>query len=45
MSEHNHEHSDTSNIKLAFFLNLSFTIIEIIGGFLTNSMAELPPLN
>jgi cobalt-zinc-cadmium efflux system protein len=41
MSEHNHEHSDTSNIKLAFFLNLSFTIIEIIGGFLTNSMAIL----
>ncbi len=41
MSEHNHEHSDTSNIKLAFFLNLSFTIVEIIGGFLTNSMAIL----
>ncbi|WP_111571605.1 cation diffusion facilitator family transporter [Halanaerobium saccharolyticum] len=41
MSEHNHEHSNTSNIKLAFFLNLSFTIIEIIGGFLTNSMAIL----
>ena len=39
-SHHNH-HSDIANIKLAFFLNLSFTIIEIIGGFLTNSMAIL----
>ena len=38
---HNHNHNSTSNIKLAFFLNLSFTIIEIIGGFLTNSIAIL----
>jgi cobalt-zinc-cadmium efflux system protein len=29
------------NIKFAFFLNLSFSIIEIIGGLLTNSMAIL----
>lgn len=36
-----HNHQDTENIKLAFFLNLSFTIIEIIGGFLTNSIAIL----
>lgn len=28
-----------SNIKLAFFLNLFFTIIEIIGGMITNSIA------
>jgi|AntRauTorckE6833_2_1112554.scaffolds.fasta_scaffold45423_1 cobalt-zinc-cadmium efflux system protein len=43
MSEHQHEHnhSNVKNIKLAFFLNLSFTFIEIIGGFLTNSMAIL----
>lgn len=40
-SHHDHHHSDIANIKLAFFLNLSFTIIEIIGGFLTNSMAIL----
>lgn len=26
-------------MKLAFFLNLTFTLIEIIGGFLTNSVA------
>lgn len=36
---HNHSHGETKNIRSAFFLNLSFTIIEIIGGVLTNSMA------
>ncbi|RCW58291.1 cation diffusion facilitator family transporter [Halanaerobium sp. ST460_2HS_T2] len=43
MSEHHHEHdhSAVENIKFAFFLNLSFSIIEIIGGLLTNSMAIL----
>ncbi|TDO85437.1 cobalt-zinc-cadmium efflux system protein [Halanaerobium saccharolyticum] len=43
MSEHQHEHdhSAAGNIKFAFFLNLSFSIIEIIGGLLTNSMAIL----
>ncbi|PUU89045.1 cation diffusion facilitator family transporter [Halanaerobium sp.] len=43
MSEHQHEHdhSAVGNIKFAFFLNLSFSIIEIIGGLLTNSMAIL----
>ena len=40
-NSHAHNHNSTSNIKLAFFLNLSFTIIEIIGGFLTNSIAIL----
>lgn len=34
----NHKH-EKSNIKLAFFLNLSFTIVEIIGGLLINSIA------
>lgn len=38
---HTHNHSGSKNIALAFFLNLSFTIIEIIGGFLTNSVAIL----
>lgn len=37
---HNHSH-ETGNIKIAFFLNLSFTVIEIIGGLMTNSMAIL----
>ena len=35
------KHSSTQNTKLAFFLNLAFTIIEFIGGYLTNSMAIL----
>jgi cobalt-zinc-cadmium efflux system protein len=34
-----HHHHDTKNIEVAFFLNLFFTIIEFIGGALTNSMA------
>lgn len=38
---HHHDHSDVKNIKTAFFLNLGFTIFEIIGGFLTNSVAIL----
>ncbi len=39
---HNHSHNhNTSNIKLAFFLNLGFTIIEIIGGLMINSVAIL----
>ncbi len=38
--DHHHHHSQ-GNIKVAFILNLTFTIIEIIGGFLTNSVAIL----
>ncbi|MCR9065299.1 MAG: cation transporter [Cytophagales bacterium] len=41
---HHHSHShihSTENISTAFWLNISFTIIEIIGGFLTNSVAIL----
>ena len=37
---HNHFHNE-ENIKVAFFLNLGFALAEIIGGFLTNSMAIL----
>lgn len=37
---HNHNHGGAKkNLKLAFFINLGFTILEIIGGFLTNSIA------
>jgi cobalt-zinc-cadmium efflux system protein len=39
--DHHHDHTDVTNIKAAFLLNLFFTIIEIIGGFLTNSIAIL----
>ncbi|PWH85025.1 cation diffusion facilitator family transporter [Brumimicrobium oceani] len=38
---HHHHHQATKNIGVAFFLNLSFTIIEFIGGILTNSVAIL----
>ncbi|MGI8316455.1 cation diffusion facilitator family transporter [Halobacillus mangrovi] len=43
MGHHHHHHADSSTgkIKTAFFLNICFTIIEIIGGLLTNSMAIL----
>ena len=37
---HNHNHHESvSNLKLAFFLTLIFTIIEFIGGFYVNSIA------
>jgi cobalt-zinc-cadmium efflux system protein len=40
---HTHDHglADTGNIKVAFFLNLVFTLIELVGGILTNSVAIL----
>jgi cobalt-zinc-cadmium efflux system protein len=38
---HQHSHSTGQNIKVALFLNLGFTIFEIIGGLLTNSVAIL----
>ncbi|MDX5419214.1 MAG: cation diffusion facilitator family transporter [Hymenobacteraceae bacterium] len=38
---HGHHHHASSNIKVAFFLNLSFTLIELVGGLWINSMAIL----
>lgn len=38
---HDHHHSAVGNLKLAFFLNLGFTVIEFIGGLWTNSTAIL----
>lgn len=38
---HPHNHASGSNIKVAFFLNLAFTILEIIGGFYVNSVSIL----
>jgi cobalt-zinc-cadmium efflux system protein len=40
-SHHGHTHTSGGNLKLAFFLNLSFTVLEIIGGIYTNSVAIL----
>ena len=36
--DHSHSHSG-KNLKLAFFLNLAFTILEFIGGMYVNSVA------
>jgi len=38
MHDHSRDHS-SSRIRWAFFLNLVFTIIEFVGGWLTNSTA------
>lgn len=41
---HGHDHAhhvSAKNIKAAFFLNLAFTILEIIGGFYVNSVSIL----
>jgi len=37
--EHTHTHQHTENIRTAFFLNLGFTLFEIVGGIYTNSLA------
>ena len=41
MAHHIHTHSEATgrNILSAFFINLTFTAISLIGGWLTNSMA------
>ena len=36
---HSHEGEGAASLKFAFFLNLGFTVTEIVGGVLTNSMA------
>lgn len=44
MANHSHHHTEdtgTKNISLAFFLNLVFSIIELAGGLITNSVAIL----
>lgn len=41
MSRDHHTHGSSGNLKVAFFLNLTFTIIEIIGRLWTNSIAIL----
>ena len=37
---HDHSHKgDQKNILIAFVLNATFSVIELIGGYLTNSVA------
>lgn len=39
-SHHHHQqHQGSKNILIAFFLNAGFAVIELIGGYLTNSVA------
>lgn len=38
---HHHTGDSLNNIRVAFFLNLGFTIFEIVGGLWTNSLAIL----
>ncbi|WP_417153248.1 cation diffusion facilitator family transporter [Rikenella microfusus] len=38
---HGHSHAATGNIALAFFVNLGFAVIELVGGLWTNSIAIL----
>ncbi|AXG74240.1 cation transporter [Flavobacterium arcticum] len=39
---HSHHHDNSGkSLKLAFFLNLSFTLLEIVGGLYVNSVAIL----
>ena len=38
---HSHSHNRANNIKTALILNLTFTLIEIAGGWWTNSLAIL----
>lgn len=39
--DHGHAHASTGNLRTAFLLNLGFTVIEVIGGLWTNSVAIL----
>ncbi len=39
MGHHHHHHHGSGNIKVAFFLNLGFTIVEFFGGLYVNSVA------
>jgi cobalt-zinc-cadmium efflux system protein len=39
--DHGHAHGSSGNLRTAFLLNLAFTIIEVIGGLYTNSIAIL----
>jgi cobalt-zinc-cadmium efflux system protein len=38
---HHHHHHADGNLKVAFLLNLVFTVVELVGGLLTNSIAIL----
>jgi len=39
LHQHTHTPGQAENIRVAFFLNLGFTLFEIVGGLYTNSLA------
>lgn len=39
MSHDHHHGNENQNLRTAFFLNLAFTVFELIGGFFVNSVA------
>ncbi|MCB0359953.1 MAG: cation transporter, partial [Bdellovibrionales bacterium] len=42
--DHHHHHAHShglTNLRIAFFLNVGFAVIEVVGGLLTNSVAIL----
>ncbi|MAL93760.1 MAG: cation transporter [Haliea sp.] len=41
MGQHHHHDASSQRLGLVFFLNLGFTVVEFIGGLLTNSTAIL----
>ncbi len=41
MQHHHHSNTAGGNLKVAFFLNLGFSILEMVGGLFTNSVAIL----
>ena len=36
---HDHQNNAGQNLKIAFFLNLGFTVLELFGGVYVNSIA------
>lgn len=38
-AHHHHHHQSGKNLKIAFFLNLGFTLLEIVGGLYVNSIS------
>jgi cobalt-zinc-cadmium efflux system protein len=38
---HHHHHAGTRNLSTAFWINTAFALIELVGGFYTNSVAIL----
>lgn len=39
--QHSHQHSDSHDLGIVFVLNVGFTLLEIVGGLIVNSVAIL----